>query len=107
MAREKILVVNHNLDFLSRIYLALIHRKFKVEACNNPEEITERLKRFKPSVIILDLKEYNVVGKKLKIPAIIIVEKEEISAVHLNGWNTQLKKPVQVDELVKAVEKFV
>jgi DNA-binding response OmpR family regulator len=107
MAREKILVVNHDLDFLSRIYLALIHRKFKVEACDNPEEITERLKRFKPSVIVLDLKEYNVVGQKLKIPAIIIVEKEETTSAHLNGWNTQLKKPVHVDELVKAVEKLV
>jgi DNA-binding response OmpR family regulator len=107
MAREKILIVNHDLDFLSRIYLALIHRKFKVEACNNPEEIPERLKRFRPSVIILDLKEYNVIDKKLKIPAIVIVEKEETSSVHWNGWNTQLKKPVQVDELMKAVEKLV
>ena len=107
MAREKILVIDSDLNDLSKIYLALIHRKFKVEACNNPEEITARLKRFKPSVIIFEAKDYELIGKKLKIPAIVLVEKEDNSATYRNDWDIRIKKPVHVEELIKAVEKLV
>jgi DNA-binding response OmpR family regulator len=106
MAREKILVVDHDLDSLSRIYLALIHRKFKAEACNNSQEISARLKRFKPSVIILNSDDYDKFQNKLKIPAIVLVEKKN-AGVALNDWDIQIKKPVQIDELIKAVEKLI
>jgi len=105
MAREKILVVDPDLNSLSRIYLALTHRKFKVEACNKPEEVVERLKRFKPSVIILGPTVYDVIREKLKIPAIVIAEKENMH--NLNDGDLSLKKPVQIDELIKTVEKFI
>ena len=107
MAREKILVIDSDLDALSRIYLALIHRKFKVEACNNPEEMSARFKRFKPSVIILELKEYTAISKKLKIPAVVLVEKQDNSITYLNDWDIQIQKPVHIEELMKAVEKLV
>ena len=76
MAREKILVVDEDLYSLSKTYLALIHRKFKAEACNNVEEIMSRLNRLKPSVIILGSKEYVKINVKLKIPAIVISDPE-------------------------------
>jgi DNA-binding response OmpR family regulator len=107
MAREKILAVDYDLDSLSRIYLALIHRKYKAEACNNPEEISARLKRFKPAVVILTLNEYKLHYKKLKIPAIVLVEKENAGVIHLNDGDIQLKKPVYTDELIKFVERLV
>jgi DNA-binding response OmpR family regulator len=106
MAREKILVVDPDLDSLSKIYLALIHRKFKVEACNNPEEFSDRIKRFKPAIVILNSKEYSIRSKKLKLPAIVVVDKEH-PAVQLNDGDFSLAKPVSVDELIKAVEKFI
>ena len=105
MAREKVLVVDQDLTSLSRIYLALIHRKFKAEACNNPEEIPARLKRFRPSVIILELNEYNHINKKLKIPAIVLLENS--GTAQLYDGDISLKKPVHVDELMEAVEKLV
>lgn len=106
MAREKILVIDHDLDVLSRIYLALIHRKFKTEACNNPEEIAARIKRFRPEVIILDLINYNAISSKLKIPAIVLFENGG-AGTELNYGDIPLKKPVHVEELIKAVEKLV
>ena len=105
MAREKILVIDHDLDVLSRIYLALIHRKFRTEACNTPEEIAARIKRFRPEVIILDLKNYNAISSKLKIPAIVLLENG--GPTELNYGDIPLKKPVHVDELIKAVERLV
>lgn len=106
MAREKILVVDHDLNTLSKIYLALVHRRFKAEACNNPQEIAARLKRFKPSAIILSLNEYDMINKKLRIPAIVLSEKKD-TITQLNYGDIQLQKPIQVDELIKAVETLV
>lgn len=106
MAREKILVVHQDLDFLSKVYLVLIHRKFKVEACNNPEELAARLKRFRPAIIILNLKEYNAISNKLKIPAIVLFENGNADA-ELSYGDIPLKNPVQMDDLLRAVEKFI
>ena len=106
MGREKILVVDSDLDSLSKIYLALIHRKFKVEACNNPEEFYDRMKRFKPAVVILNLDEYSIRSEKLKQPAIVLVENEN-QRIQLNDGDILLAKPVLVDELIKAVERLI
>jgi len=107
MAREKILVVDVDLNALSRIYLVLIHRRFKTEACNDPLEIPERLKKFKPAVIVLGSKEYEILNRKLKIPAIVLGEKDGQSAIELNYGDIHLKKPVHADQLIKAVEMLV
>jgi len=106
MGREKILVVDSDLDSLSKIYLALIHRKFKVEACNNPEEFSDRMKRFKPAVVILNADEYSIRSKKLKQPAVVMIDSENHS-VELNDGDISLTKPVSVDELIKAVERLI
>ena len=104
MAREKVLIADQDLDHLTKIYLALVHRNFKAEACNNPDEIRDRLKRFKPSVIILTSKEYQQLRDKLKIPAIILVEKGETMSAELNYGDILLNKPVQAEALIKVVD---
>lgn len=106
MAREKILVIDQDLDALSRMYLALIHRKFKTEACNNSEEIAARIKRFRPAVIILNWKDYKAIGSKLKIPAIVLFENGNADT-ELSYGDIPLKRPVHADELIKTVEKLV
>ncbi|HEY6954277.1 MAG TPA: response regulator [Flavisolibacter sp.] len=106
MAREKILVVDDDLHSLSKIYLALIHRRFKAEACNNPEEIAARLKRLKPSVIILHAEEYLKIKGKLRTPAIVLCEDDRLQG-HLNYGDIILPCPVSADVLVKAVERLV
>jgi len=107
MAREKILVVDTDLDSLSRIYLALVHRRFKTEACNKPEEIPERIKRFKPAVIVIDVTQYGMLSQKLRIPAIVFSEQEVDFCTQLNYGDIHLKKPIHADQLIKAVERLV
>lgn len=107
MAREKILVVDPDLDNLSRIYLALVHRRFKAEACNNPQELSERIKRFKPVVLVVGAKVYDRISERLKIPAVVLTEKDCQSEIQLNYGDIHLRKPVSADQLIKAVEKLV
>jgi DNA-binding response OmpR family regulator len=106
MAREKILVVDDDLHHLSKIYLALIHRRFKAEACNNPEEIPARIKRFKPSVIILDSEQYYKINNKLRIPAIVMLARQAPEYPLAYG-DLSLKKPVTAEVLIKTVERLI
>lgn len=52
--KPKVLVVDSDLHTLSKIYLSLIHKDYKVEATNEAQEIVARVERFKPRVIILN-----------------------------------------------------
>lgn len=103
MARERILVIDTDIDHLSRIYLALLHRNYKTEACIHPGEIKERMKRFRPSLIILPTKEYEPIKEKLKIPAIVFGNAE----VKLNDGDSFFKKPVHLEQLLKRIEEIV
>ena len=73
----KILVADNDINVLSKIYLALVHRSYKAIALDKPEEIAERIKKLKPSLIIIGMKDYLLIKNKLKIPAIIMMEKKE------------------------------
>ena len=92
--RTKVLVVDHDLDTLSKIYLTLVHRNYKAEASDKAEEISERLKRFKPSLLILGKVEYSQVRDTLKIPAIVVVEKEEMLSLQTDSDVILLEKTV-------------
>jgi len=107
MAREKILIIEPDLDTLSKIYLTLVHRKFKTEACNNPGELVDRLRRFKPALIVLGPEEYQSIWQKLKIPAIVLLEKDSANGWRVNDGDIQLRKPVHVDDLIRAIEKLI
>lgn len=51
--KARVLVVDSDLHSLSRIYLSLIHKDYKVEAADDAQEIMARTERFKPRLIIL------------------------------------------------------
>jgi CheY-like chemotaxis protein len=51
--RTRVLVVDSDLHNLSRIYLSLIHKGYKVEASEDGQEIIQRTERFKPSIMII------------------------------------------------------
>ncbi|MGZ3838084.1 MAG: hypothetical protein ACXVMS_14445 [Flavisolibacter sp.] len=52
--KARVLVVDSDLHILSKIYLSLIHKDYKVEATNDPQEIMARIERFKPRLVILN-----------------------------------------------------
>jgi CheY-like chemotaxis protein len=53
LKRTRVLVVDSDLHNLSRIYLSLIHKGYKVEASEDGLEIIQRIERFKPSIMII------------------------------------------------------
>lgn len=105
--RTKILVVDNNLHTLSRVYLALLHRNYKVEATDQLQELKDRIKRMKPAVLILNKTDYLNVMNELKIPAVVLVNKEENSGLPAEGELMILENPVQIDKLVEAIEHLV
>jgi DNA-binding response OmpR family regulator len=52
--RTRILVVDSDMHTLSKIYLSLINKNYKVEASDDAQEIMARTERFKPRLIILN-----------------------------------------------------
>jgi hypothetical protein len=105
--RTKILVVDSDLDTLSRIYLALVHRNYKVEASDKTEEIAERMKRLKPALLILGKKEYLFFEDKLKTPCIVLWESEEPALLSIPGDVFVVKKPVSLELLIHKIEEMV
>lgn len=53
MKNLRILIIDTDLFSLSKVYFGLIHTEHAVEACNNLQEVAERVERFQPGVVIL------------------------------------------------------
>jgi DNA-binding response OmpR family regulator len=107
MARKRILVVDRDLDSLTRIYLALIHRNYKTEASDKPEEMEERIKRLKPMLMIVGPDEYELIKDELKTPAIIVVANDFSETIHLNDGDKVLRKPIHVDQLMQLIDELL
>jgi hypothetical protein len=104
--RKKILVVDSDLDTLSRVYLALVHRNYKVEASDKPEEISERIKRLKPALVILGQPEYLSFQEKLKMPCILLQNIAENEFLVPDDV-VIIPKPVPLDQLIQKIEEIV
>ena len=105
--RKKILVVDSDLDLLSRIYLGLLHRNYKVEATNKVSEVEERIKRLKPSLLILGTQDYLADIGELKIPFIVLVEKDQMPVNHAKVEWKLFEKPVSIEKLVRTIEELI
>ncbi|HWJ90163.1 MAG TPA: hypothetical protein VNR87_03585 [Flavisolibacter sp.] len=106
-ARTKILVVDSDLDSLSRVYLALVHRKYKVEATDKFEETAERVKRLKPAVVILGKNEFFSLDKELKVPVILLLEKDELTTIATHDELKIMEKHAPIDMLIRSIEELV
>ena len=107
MARTRVLVADTDLDTLSKVYLALLHRNYKAEACNRYEELPERVRRLKPAVLIMDLPAYQLYGEKMKTPLIILLEKQATASIATDGATLVLFKPFSMEELMHQVQQLV
>ena len=106
-SRTKVLIVDSDIDSLSRIYLALVHRNFKTEASDKAEEIKDRMKRLKPGLIIMGKNEYQNFNEPIKIPCIVLIGPNE----NMPGTDSEeivfLKKPIHVESLLRTVESLI
>lgn len=105
MAKIRVLVVLSDLDALSKIYLTMVHRNFKAEACNNAAEYPERVKRLKPAVVILDLAAYELNKEKIKTPTIVLAAPS--AAIPEDGETILISPPYHMDKLVQTVKQLV
>jgi DNA-binding response OmpR family regulator len=105
--RKKILVVDSDLDLLSRIYLGLLHRNYKVEATDKVSEVEERMKRLKPALLILGTQDYLADLGELKIPFLVLLGKDEMPANQNNVDLNVLEKPVSIEKLVRTIEELI
>ena len=92
--RTRILVVDSDLHTLSKIYLSLIHKNYKVEASNDAQEIMARTERFKPHLIILHSATKNLTPaickdlSKKRIQVLVIADREE--DIFLESWRWEV-----------------
>ena len=106
LSRTKILVVDQDIHSLSKIYLNLLHRNYKVEVSDSGDELPALLKKLKPSILIIHHEFYRLVEKKLKIPAIILTEQYTELKIREQGDVKILNKPIQTDHLLTVVKSL-
>jgi DNA-binding response OmpR family regulator len=94
--KARILVVDSDLHALSKIYLGLIHKNYKVEASADANEIVPRVERFKPRLVILRTSTQNLTSDVYKELA-----KRRLLVFLINDSNqeipVELKKSEQIE----------
>jgi CheY-like chemotaxis protein len=110
--RTRVLVVDSDLHNLSRIYLSLIHKGYKVEASEDGLEIIQRVERFKPSVIILHEHTKNLTPETWSFlehcRKNIILIKENEDAIPISSRKIQvMKMPADINYFDKKIKEIV
>ena len=111
--RIKVLIADSDLDALSKIYLSLIHKAYMVEATDNGDEITARIERFKPHIVILSTSTKNItdeVHKKLKqkkLPVILLVDNLPITSESILRKIEIIKKPVDLNSIDSKIKEML
>lgn len=105
--RTRILIADRDLNTLSRIYLALLHRNYKVEATNLIEEVVDRTKRLKPSLTILGQEEYQAVKDVMKTPVIVLYDVNQYGTDKDSEKAVWLKNDVSIDELLSTIKEIL
>jgi hypothetical protein len=105
IGKTKILVVDPDIDSLSKIYLKLLHRNLPW-SMQLPNEIDQRLKRLKPSIVIIHHELYWEIEKKLKMPVIVLYDQQSSISIREQADLKILRKPVPAAELLIAVKSL-
>src|SRR5437764_7360728 len=80
----KALVADSDLDRLSKIYLTLLHKGYRVEATIDAEEIIARMDRMKPNILVLNNSIVNLTDEILnqinqkRIPVLLVTDHLEL-----------------------------
>ncbi|MCF6158752.1 MAG: response regulator [wastewater metagenome] len=116
---KKILVIDDDQDISEVIQLILEEFAYASEIVTKGEEAYQRVKKYKPDLILLDILLSGIDGrticKKLKnqkttknIPVIMVSAHPGIeSTVKECGANDFLEKPFHMNKLLKKVKKYI
>jgi DNA-binding response OmpR family regulator len=116
---QKILVLDDDIDILTLMQMTLTMHDFTVEAISRWQDIEERIKTFKPDLILLDVSLNGADGryicKKIKqseqtqqIPVILFSANAEMGN-NIKDFNAQafIAKPYELSHLLKTINSFV
>lgn len=124
--KKKILIVDDDKDFLEGTSLALQKHDFEVATATSGEECLDKLKTFKPDLLLLDImmpeksgfevcREIKSSVEHSKIPVIILTAlKQKLSQTSYSlseGFDLEaedyIDKPVDPKELVSRIKNFL
>ena len=111
--KVKILIADSDLDLLSKLYLTLLHRGYRIEATNEPEEIVQRMERFKPNLLILsDMMDgltksilFDLYKKKTAV--LLITEAKDPYSEFRFRKMEHLNKPVDMNQLDLKIKELI
>lgn len=105
-AKTRILIIEPDIDLLSKIYLTLLHKNYRAEVSTKPEDLAERIKKFKPSVIVIGYDQYITSKFKFKTPLVVMAEKGQLHVAPGDDIIV-LETPVQLDQLAPSIARLV
>jgi len=121
MAMSKVMVVDDEEDLRNLVKLVMEREGFEVETAENGKDFLEKVSKFKPDFVILDvmmpglttkeilekLKEKNV-DPKIMLLTVVRFSDDEIKKLAEKGKIVDyLTKPFDVPELISTVKKHV
>ena len=114
---KKIMVVDDEPDNIATVKAVLEQNGYKVESASNGDECLEKLKGYKPDLILMDImmpgtpvREVVKQIKDIKIAYLSVVRTSEAEKEELLGQNNLvdfIQKPFDIDELLQKVKKIV
>jgi DNA-binding response OmpR family regulator len=115
--KQKILVFDDEMEELSKVYIGLLLKNFVVEATTDPSEISERAKRFKPDIVIVN---NDVVGfdghelcslvkRQMNKPIILMIDKNSSQLAKLDHCSADeiIMKPIDMIQMVDTVNRLL
>lgn len=111
--KVKILIADSDLDLLSKLYLTLLHKGYRIEATNEPEEIISRMERYKPNLLILnDMMDgltktilYDLYKKKTAV--LLITESKDPDSEFRFRKMEHLRKPFDMMQLENKIKELI
>jgi CheY-like chemotaxis protein len=112
LKRTRVLVVDSDLHNLSRIYLSLIHKGYKVEASEDGQEIIQRMERFKPSISIIHEHTRNITSEIYSFmeqnrKKIILIKEDEDPAPFRSRRLHVVKMPADINYFDKKIREIL
>jgi DNA-binding response OmpR family regulator len=112
----KILLVDNEMQRLADVYSKLLLKEYQLDVTVDWDEVKNRVKRFKPELIIIksDLPKFDgtVLCQSVKmaynIPVILLVDKNASTPMRIDSCNADaiLEKPVDAAKLFQLVKEF-
>jgi len=122
MDKIRVLVIDDEVDFLKILQLNLEEaKKYEVFPLSNPKELIATVHRFKPQVILMDLRMPGIggieacemlnndpLGRGIPIIVVSALEKDiDKNKAYKVGVVDYLVKPVEIDLVISKIEKVV